>query len=486
MSDKKSKLITSMFWSFGQSIGQQLVGIIVSTVLARLIAPEAYGIIAAATVFTSVATTFTSGGFGNALIQKKDSDDKDYSTMFWFNIVFSVSVYVIVFISAPLFVNVFSSSFDRKQLTIVMRLLGIGIVLSSFNSFYRSILQKQLLFRKLFLLTLSGTVISACVGITLAYLGFGVWALVTQNLVSYAINSIFFVCFSKWKPQFYFSLKRLKPMFFYGVKMMLSGLMITVYAEFSSLAIGNRYTSEDLAYYNKGINYPKLLALNIVTSINTALFPIMSNIQDPKALKHLVRKFNRISAFVMTPMMLGLAALGQVFVELFLTEKWKAAIPVFQVCCINYAIQPIGMSSLQYLKATGKATEYLVLDIIRKAVGIVLLVGAVILNKGIIYIAISEVLSNFIAIFINMYPGKKHVGYRIREQVWDVLPKFLLSGVMFIATYFVGYLNASLIVKFFVQIAVGVAVYILGALVFRMKEFNELFSIIKKMLKRGE
>lgn len=484
MASNERKLTTSMFWSFGQSIGQQLVGIIVSTILARLIVPEAYGIIAAASVFTSIATSFTSGGFGNALIQKKDADYKDYNTMFWFNIVFSVAIYGVVFVSAPFLVNVFNSSFDRELLILVIRLLGIGIVLSSFNSFYRSILQKQLLFKKLFLLTLGGTVISACVGITLAYLGFGVWALITQNLVSYSINSVFFICFSKWKPKFYFSFERFKPMFFYGAKMMLSGLMITVYADISSLAIGNRYTSEDLAYYNKGINYPKLLALNIVTSINTALFPVMSKIQDLETLKQLVRKFNRISAFIMTPMMIGFATVGSVFVKLLLTEKWNAAIPFLQICCINYAIQPIGMSSLQYLKAAGKATEYLVLDVIRKVVGIVLLVGTIILNKGVIYIAISEVVSNFIAIFINMYPGKKHIGYRIREQIADVLPKFLLSAVMVAVVWSVGRLNISLTVKLFVQILAGAVTYIGIAKLLRMQELDELISIAKRLLKK--
>lgn len=484
MSENTNKLTSSMFWSFSQSIGSQFVGIIVSTVLARLILPEAYGIIAAAGVFTSLATTFTSGGFGNALIQKKDADQKDYDTMFWFNVVLSVFIYGIVFVSAPLLINVFNSSFDKDLLVLVIRLLGIGIVLSSFNSFYRSILQKQLLFKKLFWLTLSGTVISACVGITLAFLGFGIWALVTQNLVSYFINSLFFVFFSKWKPHFYFSFKRLKPMFFYGSKMMLSGFMITVYGDLASLAIGNRYTSEDLAYYNKGINYPKLLALNIVSSINTALFPIMSKIQDAETLKKLVRKFNRISAFVITPMMLGFAAVGPAFVELLLTDRWNAAIPFLQICCINYAIQPIGMSSLQYLKASGKATEYLVLDMIRKCIGIATLVIAVVLNKGVIYIAIAEVISNFIAIFINMYPGKKHIGYSICEQITDVLPKFLLAGVMFAVVNCIGLINISLVVKFFIQIVIGMGVYIGIAKLLKMKELDELIAIAKRLLKK--
>lgn len=480
----KPDIVGSLFWSFLERVGAQTVGLVVSTVLARFILPEDYGIIAAATIFTGLATTFVSGGFGNALIQKKDADDKDYSTMFIFNLVFSVSVYFIVFFTAPFLVKVFSSSFDQELLTTVVRILGIGIVFASFNSFYRAILTKKLLFRKLFKQTLVGTMFSGMIGIVLAYKGFGVWALVTQSLVSYFINSLIFVCSSKWRPKLYFSFERFKIMFSFGAKLLISGLMITAYTEMTGLVIGNRYSSGDLAYYKKGTNYPKLIVLNIVTAINTALFPILSSISDKSEQIRIVRKFNRISAFVITPMMFGFAAVAPAFVELLLTEKWLPCVPFLQLCCLSYAIQPLEMSSLQYLKAAGKATEYLVLDIVRKCIGIILIVFAVACNKGVLLVAFADVVSNFIAIFVNMYPGKKHIGYLIKHQIWDVLPKFVLSGVMFVAVYAINYISLPLTLKLVIQVIVGVVLYFGSARLLKLKELDELFLMGKSVLKK--
>ena len=481
---KKTDIVGSLFWSFLERVGTQAVGLIVSTLLARFILPNDYGIIAAATIFTGLATTFVSGGFGNALIQKKDADDKDYSTMFVFNLVFSILVYVIVFFSAPFLVSVFSNSFDTDVLVKVVRVLGVGIIFSSFNSFYRALLTKKLLFKKLFIQTLIGNFISGTIGVILAYKGFGVWALVSQSMISYFVNSCIFVYSSKWKPKLYFSFTRFKTMFSFGLKLLISGLMITAYTESTGLVIGNRYSSEDLAFYKKGTNYPKLIVLNLVTAINTALFPILSSIHNKSEQVRIVRKFNRISAFVITPMMFGFAAVSPAFVELLLTEKWLSCVPFLQICCLSYAIQPLAMSSLQYLKADGRATEYLVLDIIRKCVGVALIIGAVIINKSVFLIAFADVISNFIAVFINMYPGKKHIGYSVKQQIWDVLPKFMLSGIMFVSVWLINYIDISLFVKLVVQIIVGVVTYLGSARLLHMKELYEIFSMAKNIISK--
>ena len=481
---KSNKVLNSLFWSFFERVGNQGVSLIISIVLARLVLPAEYGIIAAAQIFIQFATAFVSGGFGNALIQKKDADNKDCSTMFVFNMVFSISLYGIIYLSAPLLVTMLNNSYDYDLLIKLVRVLGIGIVLSSFNSFYRALLSKKLQFRKIFSLTLCGTITSAVVGIYMAYKGYGVWALVAQNLLNLFINSILFVVTSKYRPQLYFSFTRFKPMFKFGVKLMVASLLITVYADVTSLAIGHQYDSSDLAYYQKGINFPKMLVLNIITAINTALFPIMSNMDSLEEKRQMVRKFNRISAFVITPMMFGFAAVANSFVAVVLTEKWLPCVVFLQISCFNYAVQPISMASLQFLKATGRATEYLVLDIIRKAVGIGLLVGAVMLNKGVWLIAVSELAANLIAVFINMYPGKKHIGYKIKEQVMDVLPKFILSAIMFAVVIALGNIEMVLIIKLLLQVVVGAGVYVLGAKLMKMRELKELFDIGMKIIKK--
>ena len=207
------KIINGMFWSFAERFCTQGVGLIISIILARLVLPEEYGIIAAAVIFTGLATSFVTGGFGNALIQRKDADNKDFSTLFWFNTVFSIAIFALIFVFAPYLARIFNDTYDRDLLVAVMRALGIGIIISSFSSFYKSILMKRLQFKKIFFLSLIGIVISAAVGIYMAYNGFGVWALVVQNLVSYFVSCIFYMIFSKWHPIFYFSMKKLKPLF---------------------------------------------------------------------------------------------------------------------------------------------------------------------------------------------------------------------------------------------------------------------------------
>lgn len=486
MAAGKGKVISSLFWSFFERVGSQGISLIISIILARLVSLEDYGVIAAAQLFIQLATVFVSGGFGNALIQKKDATDKDYSTMFTFNIAFSVSLYALIFFSAPYIVTILNKSYDYDLLVRVIRILGLGVVFSGYESFYRALLTKNLLFKKIFKLCITGMVFSATIGITMAYKGYGVWALVTQSLLSLFLNCVLFTASSRWKPKLYFSFARFKPMFLYGAKLMLSSLFITIYADLTSLAIGNRYSGESLAFYKKGTNFPKMLVLNIITAINTALFPVMARMDNTEEQKALVRKFNRLSAFIITPMMLGFAAIGGSFIEIVLTEKWLPCVTFLQITCINYAIQPIGMSSLQYLKASGKATEYLVLDIIRKVIGVVLLGFAILLNKGIWLIAFSEVVSNFIAIFVNMYPGKKHIGYKIKEQVTDVLPKFILSGTMFGAVYAMNSLTVNIYLKVILQIFAGIVIYFAGAKAFRMKELDELTHLARDVLKKGK
>lgn len=477
----KSEQVTSgIFWSVFERIGSQGVSLVISIVLARLLLPEAYGIIAAVSVFTGLASVFVSGGFGSALVQKKDADDKDFATVFTYNTAFSLAIYLIIFFAAPWLVRIFNPSYDYELLTLVLRVVAIGLVFESYSSFHRYILIKRMKFRKIFILSLCGTAISGVIGIVMAYLGCGVWAMVTQTIMASLSNAILFSIFLEWKPHFYFSFTRFKPLFSYGFKIMLSSLFISIYGDITSFAIGNKYVSEDLAYYKKGINFPKLIALNVVSAINTALFPVMATIEDPDEMKQLVRKFSRVIAFTITPMMFGFAAVATNFVKLFLTDKWLPCVIFLQISCMNYAVQSIARPSLQYLTATGKATTYLVLDIIRKVIAICLLITAIFVGKGVWILAVSELVANFIAIFVNMYPGKKHIGYAIREQLVDILPSFVLSIIMFVAVCLIGLLAIPTAGLLLIQLIVGILAYFLLATAFAKKELSESINLIKK------
>lgn len=482
--NNSGKLINGILWSFLERFGAQAVSIIVSIILARLIAPDQYGIISAATIFTSVSTAFVTGGFGNALIQKKDADDIDFSSMFIFNMAFSVVLYSIIYVLSPYIVKILNNTYDYTVLIKVLRVLGIGIVFASFNSFYRSFLMKKLLFKKIFIITLIGTVVSAFIGLFLAYLGAGLWALVAQNLAQYFINAILFVILSNYKIKFKFSILRLKPLVSYGGKLMLSSLLTTVYSDINSLAIGNKYNSEDLAYYNKGLSFPKLLVANIMSAINSALFPVMVGLKKEEEFKNCVKKFNKISTFIITPLMFGLAAVANPFISALLTDKWLPCAIYLQISCIDYALQPIGIANLQYWKASGKATLYLIADIIKKIIGVVSLIFALTLNSGVIGIIVSQLFATIIGVVINLLPSKKFINYSIFEQIKDVIPQFVLSLIMFSIVYFLGYLLPfSPIVVLLLQILIGVVIYVGFAQLIGMEEMQTIKQILKKLFK---
>lgn len=483
MSQKNNSVVGSVFWSCVQTFSSQFVTIVITTILARLVAPEAYGLLAASSIFTSLAGTLATGGINNAIIQKKDADDADISSLFYFTIFFSCVIYLILFFLAPFLVKILDSSYDYQLLITLLRVQGLSVFFSCLSSFFGALQEKWLWFKNLSLISVCGAVISGAVGIILAYNGAGVWALVVQQLLGYLIKTIFLVITTKWIPKWLFSIKRLKPMLKYGIKMMFTGLTITIYSDLTSLIIGNRYSAESLAFYNKGTSYPKTLALSATTAVNTAIFPIMSRMQAKDDIKSISRQYSRISAFLITPIMLGLAAVAPALVILLLGEQWGPAIPFFQICCINYSIQPIAMANLQFLKADGLAGEYLKLDLYRKGIGVVLLLIAVSLGASIELIAISEVVANFIAIFINVVPGKKYLHYSIREQFVDIVPKYLIAFVMFVVVSWIGTLISSIFPRFVVQVSLGAGIYILLARCFRMRELKELVDLLRNIKK---
>ncbi len=478
-------IANSMLWSFLERFSSQGISTVISIILARIILPAEYGIIAAVTIFISVATVFVTGGFGAALIQKKDADELDFSSMFFFNAAFSVSLYCIIYVTAPFLVRILNDTYDYETLTLVLRVLGIGIVFSSFNSFYRSKWMKELQFKKIFIVSFTGTVVSAGVGLGMAFAGWGVWALIVQNLLSYIVNTILFVALSKWHPRWMFSFARLKPLLFYGGKIMCSSLLTTIYADVNSLVIGNQYDAKDLAYYSKGVSYPKLIVANIMSAINTALFPAMVKMKTQEEMKDCIRTFNKLSTFIICPLMFGLAAVAPTFISLLLTDKWLPCVVFLQLSCLNYVLQPMGLANIQYWKASGRATLYLVADIVKKIVGISFLVLAMCFVGSVESIIVAEVLASFVGMVINITPSAKFINYSFWEQIKDVCAQFLLSCVMFALVWGLGMVwNGALLGKLATQILLGAFVYIAGAWIMKMAEFTQVSNILKGYFKK--
>ena len=475
------KTISGVIWKFAERIGAQMVTLIISIVLARILMPDDYGIIAIVTIFITLCNVFVTHGFGAALIQKKDADEVDFSSMFYVSSLVSLLLYAVIFFSAPFIANFYGNELIGP----VLRVMGLRLPIASVNSIQQAYVSRKMDFKKFFFATLGATLISGAVGIYMAYSGFGVWALVSQYLITAFLSTIILVFVVRWFPKLVFSFKRVKILFSYGWKLLVSGLVDTGYKELRSLVIAKKYTSTDLAYYDKGRQFPSLIATNVNASLDTVLFSAMSKVQDDKnKVKSITRKSIKTGAFLLMPCLFGLAAVATTFVKIILTDKWLPAVPYIQIMCFVYAFWPIHTANLQAIKAVGRTDLFLVLEIIKKAVGITSLLIS--MWFGVIWIAITEMLTTIIASFINAYPNKKLLNYSYLEQVKDILPYFLSSAFMAVLVYLVGLIKLNVYLLFIIQIALGVIIYVSISYAFRFEAFNFILSFIKSKLKRNK
>lgn len=368
-SDKNSVVI-NFIWRFAERCGAQLVTFIVSIVLARILSPEDYGQIALITVFTTIMQVFVDSGLGLALIQKKDADDLDFSSVFFFNFAVCLVLYAVMFVAAPFI----ASFYKDTTLTPIIRVISLTIVISGVKGIQQSYVSRNMLFKRFFFSTLGGTIFSAFLGIGLAYAGFGVWAIVAQQLSNTTIDTLILWLTVKWRPKKMFSWKRLKSLLSFGWKMLVSSLLDTVYNNIRSLIIGRMYSSSDLAYYNQGKQFPHTIVDNIDSSIDSVLLPSMSSAQDDSVrVKVMARRSIKISTYIMAPMMMGLAFCAVPIVKLVLTDKWLPCVPFLRIFCITYMFYPIHTANLNAIKAMGRSDYFLKLEIAKKIVGLGLL-----------------------------------------------------------------------------------------------------------------
>lgn len=475
----REKVISGMLWSFAERFGAQAVSFIVSIVLARMLEPCHYGAIALVSVFINIANVFATGGFGNSLIQKKSADNVDFSTVFYFNIAWSVVLYAVIFVAAPLI----SRFYTMPELTPVVRIMGIRLIVAGINSVQRAYVSRNMLFKRFFFSTLGGTLLSALVGVYLAYKGFGVWALVAQYMINTCTDTVVLWITVKWRPDFVFSFTRLKQLFSFGWKLLCSTLLTTIYTELTELVIGKVYGSSDLAYYNKGKKFPQLIVTQINSALDTVLFPAMAKHQDNREmLKQDVRYSIKFASFCVFPVVFGLAAIGNDLIRILLTDKWKESIIYLQIACISYAILPIGLANIQAIKAMGRSDIYLKLDIIKKVIGIGLLI--VFVKNGVIAIAIAEAVSNILGLVINVYPNRKLLNYTGKELLKDILPALMASSVMVICVLAVEHLAVDLVLRLVLQVLTGGIAYIVASQIFKVPAYAEAKKLFVQLLRK--
>jgi O-antigen/teichoic acid export membrane protein len=460
--------------------GSQLISFVVSVVLARLLEPELYGSIALVTVITSILQVFVDSGMANALIQKKDTDDLDYSSVFYFNLAFCLVLYIGLFAAAP----TISRIYKDMSLVPVIRVLGLTLIISGVKNVQQAYVSKTMQFRRFFFATLGGTIFSAVVGIAMAYMGYGVWALVMQQVLNAGVNTAILWLTVGWKPKLIFSIKRLGGLISYGWKLLASALLDTVYNKLYQLVVGIFYSSSDLAYYNKADQLPLLVVENINSSIDSVLLPVLSKEQDKRdTVREMTRRAIKISTYVMMPMMAGLAACAEPLVRLLLTEKWVPCVPYMQIFCVCYAFYPLHTANLNAIKAMGRSDLFLILEIIKKAVGITALL--ITMRMGVIYMALSRIFTGVLAQIINAYPNSKLLKYPYLQQLKDMLPAILLSTLMGFAVYSLSFLGLGDVATLGLQILFGIVIYAVGSIVFKLDSFSYILNIIKNILHRG-
>ena len=475
----KKNVIGNFIWRFAERCGAQLVTFVVSIVLARILDPKDYGTIALVTVFTTILQVFVDSGLGTALIQKKDADDLDFSSVFYFNFIVCMVLYAGMFMAAP-YIAVF---YKDATLTPVIRVISLTIVISGVKGIQQAYVSKNMLFKRFFFSTIGGTIFSAVLGIAMAYMGFGVWALVAQQLSNTAIDTLILWLTVRWRPKKMFSFKRLKGLFSFGWKLLVSSLLDTAYNNLRNLIIGKLYSSSDLAFYNQGDKFPKVIVTNINTSIDSVLLPTMSVEQDnPERIKQMTRRAIKTSTYVMAPLMMGLAFCAEPVVRLILTDKWIHCIPFLRIFCITYMFWPVHTANLNAINAMGRSDWFLRLEIVKKIVGLIILLST--MWFGVMAMAYSLLLSSVLSQIINSWPNRKLLGYGYLEQVRDFASGILLAVAMGICVYFVGYLPLPMIITLLIQIVLGAIIYIAASAILKLEEFEYLLGMVKSFIRK--
>jgi teichuronic acid exporter len=477
----KSKVLSSLFWKLMERGGTQGIQFIVQIILARLLLPEDYGIIALVVIFTTIAGVFVQSGLNTALIQKKDTDETDFSSVFYLSLFMACLIYIILFFAAPSI----AAFYGESQITSIFRVLSFTLFFGAFNSIQNAVVARNLQFKKLFFSSTGAILISGTVGIYMAYTGFGVWALVGQQISNQLFVTIILWFTVRWRPKLLFSLGRVKRLFSFGWKLLMSAFIDTVYRDLRSLIIGKMYNPAMLGFFNRGQQFPSIIVSNLNGSIQSVMLPVLASQQDNRPrVKNMMRRAIITSTFMIFPTMVGLAVIAEPLVKLLLTDKWLPCVPFLQIFCVVYAFMPIHTANLQAINALGRSDIFLKLEIIKKTMGLFIL--AITVFYGVYAIALGQVLSGIISSFINAYPNKKLLNYSYNEQWNDIYPSLLLSLVMGIVVYSLKWLGMSVHITLIIQVCVGVIVYVVMAWIFKLECFSYLLNTLKDYFTQGQ
>lgn len=475
----KEKTVNGFVWSFLDKFANLLITFIVGIILARLLSPKEFGLIGIITIFIAIFQSFIDSGFGNALIRKKDATNIDFSTVFYFNLIAGILFFIILFFAAlPI-----SRFFNEPKLEDIIRVLGILLIIDSLTIIQRTILTKRIDFKLQTRISIIASSGSGIIAIIMAFSGFGVWSLVAQRLSQQAINSLLLWLWNKWRPLFIFSRKSFMELFSFGSKLLISGLINTIYEQVYKLIIGKFYSAQDLGYYTRAEEFNKLPSQTLNGVIGRVSFPVLSSIQDDKErLKKNYKILIRCTMLITFSLMLGMAAVAEPMIITLIGEKWHSSIIYLQLMCFVGMMYPLHALNLNILQVKGRSDLFLKLEIIKKLLAIPVIVIGIFL--GIKIMIIGMIFNSFVAYFLNSVWSGRLIGYSSKEQLIDLLPSFIEALIMAIIVFFVGLIiPSSYEIKFIIQLLIGMTfIFTFGELT-KFKDYLFLKEIFIEKVK---
>ncbi len=478
-SSLKQKTISGFFWSFSDNFANQLIHFIVGIILARLLSPAEFGLIGMITIFIAVSESFIDSGFSQALIRKKECTVADFSTVFYFNLVVGILFFMILFISAP----AIASFFKEPRLMELVRVLGIVLIIDAITAIQRTILTRNIDFKLQTKVSVIATVFSGVVGIAMAFKGFGVWSLVARTLSQRAMNSLLLWIWNKWKPKLLFSLRSFKELFSFGSKLLLSGLIDTIYKNVYYLIIGKYFSAQELGYYTRADSFKNLPSKNLNGIISRVSFPVLSQLQDdPERLKAGYKKLIKTTMYITFILMAGMAATAEPMINVLIGEKWEPAVPYLQLLCFVGAMYPLHSLNLNMLNVRGRSDLYLKLEIIKKILAIpTILIGII---WGIKVMILGMWVNSIISYYLNSYYSGRLVSYPICEQLEDIVPSLYIALFMGVIVFIIGKLiPLGAASAFLVQILLGSILIIVISELFKMESYFFIKETIKAKFK---
>lgn len=475
----RNKAVKGVGWSFADNVLGQGVMFLVGLVLARLLCPEDYGLLAYLTIVISISNSLVDSGFSNALIRKTDVKDIDYNTTFITNLLVSTSIVAVLYFTAPA-ISIF---FERAELIALIRVMSLIVIINAFSLIQKTRLTKNVDFKTQTKASLISSISSGFVGIGMALYGCGVWSLVGQQLARQLLYTLFLWIFTKWYPKLQFSMNSFKELFGFGWKLLVSGLIDTVWREIYQIVIGKCYSPATLGQYTRAQQFGSVFSSNLTSIVQRVSYPVLSEVQnDKERLKTGYQKVIKVTMLVTFVLMLGLAATAEPVVVTLIGKQWLPAVPMLQIICLQMMLYPLHALNLNMLQIQGRSDLFLKLEIIKKIIAIgPLLLGVFI---GVYWMLIGSLCTGFFAYYLNARYSGTFLGYSIKEQITDILPSFCIALMMALVVYAISFIDLSSILLLFIQLVVGTFITLFFCESFKLEEYKEIKGVVFSMLSK--